>query len=238
MVPFFGLRNPVEAMTVKVMVRRITCLPISVVCLAFLSVILTLSTLLVGCGDHEKAEVTPATPSPVTVTLPEEFGPLPPLQLTLSGSTPQGWKWVDETWYGGTAGSRNNRVESVNIPGQSPGDFIVFDGKQAYLYSAETNTYHAPRTSTDFSMVRCLTWSDWKDRCASPTVTLGPVIAGRPTFHIHCEGFDLWLDRETGLVLKSVEPDMTKEVTSIEYDPVFPKGIFEFVPPPGARELK
>ena len=202
------------------------------------AVVLTLSALLVACGTREKAVVPPTSPSPLTVAVPQEFGPLPPLRLTLSGSTPQGWKWVDEIWYGGTAGSRVNRVESVNIPSQSRGDFIVFDGKQAYLYSAETNTYQVPRTSPSFSMVRCLTWSDWKGRCVSPTATLGPLIAGRATLHVHCEGFDLWVDRETGLVLKSVEPNMTKEVTSIEYNPVFPKGIFEFVPPPGARELK
>jgi hypothetical protein len=134
------------------------------------------------------------------------------------------------------------------MPDQSPGDFGVFDGKQvqAYRYYAATNTYEAPMTHPNFSMVRFLKWSDplsmpgtnWEDRCTSPAVTLGLPIAGRATFHVHCQGFDLWLDRETGLVLKSVELQMTREVTSIHYNPDFPMAIFEFAPPPGARELK
>ena len=48
----------------------------------------------------------------------------------------------------------------------------------------------------------------------------------------------MWVDRETGLVLKNAEPSNTWEVTSIEYNTIFPKGIFEFVLPPGAQELK
>jgi hypothetical protein len=215
------------------------------------AVVLTLSILLVACGTREKAKVTPATPSPITAALPEEFGPLPPFRLTLSCSTLEGGESVYEVWYGGTARSRQNVLESVNIPDQSCGDFTVFDGKQlqVYDYYAETNTYTVSRTHPDFSMVRWLTWSasypglepklaTWRDRCVNPAVALGPLIAGRATLHVHCEGFDVWVDRETGLVLKNAEPSNTWEVTSIEYDPIFPKGIFEFVPPPGAQELK
>ena len=89
------------------------------------AVVLTLSILLVACGTRDKAKVTPATPSPITVALPEEFGPLPPFRLTLSRSTLEGGKWVYEIWYGGTARSRQNVLESVNIPDQRRGDFLV-----------------------------------------------------------------------------------------------------------------
>jgi len=203
---------------------------------------------MVACGAQEKSMVSPANHPSANVTLPQEFGLIPPFRLTLSGSTAEGGKWISEIWYGGKAGSREDCLESVNVPNLSRGDFTVFNGKQkqVYHYWADTNSYQAPRTHPDFSMVRCMLWSDpkyppglsWKDRSIEPSVTPGPLIAGRATFHVHCESHDLWLDCETGLVLKSVDPTTIKEVTSIEYAPKFPQGIFKFVPPPGAYETE
>lgn len=88
-------------------------------------------------------------------------------------------------------------------------------------------------------------------------------VAGRAARHIRCGSlFDVWIDAETGQLLRLtrsetdlrslpegpqyephplgflfLNPGDRVEIASIEYDPAFPPGIFEFVPPEGAREV-
>src|SRR5207253_8825762 len=87
------------------------------------------------------------------------------------------------------------------------------------------------------------------------TVLPDAIVAGQAARHIRCgdelAGFwELWVDRETGVVLKvkgtlgndDFHPFATTSeggfiVTSIDYSPSFAPGTFRAAPPPGAKNL-
>lgn len=86
-----------------------------------------------------------------------------------------------------------------------------------------------------------------EDTCA---VLPDDQIAGRHARHVSCPEtrdaadivkippLDIWVDGEFGLVLKFVSRgslEAESEVTTIEFNPTFPPGIFEVVPPAGAN---
>jgi streptogramin lyase len=75
-------------------------------------------------------------------------------------------------------------------------------------------------------------------------------IAGRLARHVSCpetadprsgvnpafDSFDIWFDAEYGLVLKfEGGRGFRSEVRTLELNPTFPEGLFEVVPPPGAK---
>jgi hypothetical protein len=67
-------------------------------------------------------------------------------------------------------------------------------------------------------------------------------IAGRPARSLRCGGrefrFTLWLDRESGLLLKLATPGTVLEVRSIEFDVRFAPADFLPEPPPGATVVR
>lgn len=197
-------------------------------------------------GTSEGASATPPTSDPARspispptisrgVAIPDFVAP-PPLHLTLVGSGALG-QWTDEIWSAGSAGARVEFGERT-ISGQTRGDLIVFDGTQAYQYQAATNTYRASQVGPGFYVLGDLRWSDWKgNRCKDPLATDSEAVAGRPTLYVRCDGSDLWLDRETGVVLKSVSSGVIREISHIEYPSALPPELFRFVPPPGSRQM-
>ena len=60
-------------------------------------------------------------------------------------------------------------------------------------------------------------------------------IAGHDTLHRHCTSPDVWLDAATGLILQEHVPGFDVRVRSIDYNPTFPPGIFQFAAPRGSR---
>lgn len=65
-------------------------------------------------------------------------------------------------------------------------------------------------------------------------------VAGRVAKHLTCEdGYaQLWLDAETGLILRSLNPESRLEVQTIEYEPSFAPDLFEFEPPADAENAE
>ncbi len=139
------------------------------------------------------------------------------------------------------------------------GSFRVWDGRQSGVYNAAGNWFRLQEFDPNQERpLPALLWEllpafhSWPLRSgAQPPDALtyieqecDPVaeaeIAGRRAQYLRCESsggfFDLWLDAETNLILKLVNPieALTLEVTSIEYDPAFPPDIFQFAPPAGA----
>lgn len=194
-----------------------------------------------GIGAGATPPTSPAR-SPIprpTISRPvaiPDFDPPPVLHLTIAGAGVLG-VWTDEIWSAGSAGARVEFGERT-LGGQTRGDLIVFDGTQAYQYQAATNTYRAPRTSPEYHVLFDLRWSDWKgNRCKDALATDSEAVAGRPTLYVRCDSSDLWLDRETGVVLKSVSSGVIREISRIEYPSALPPELFRFVPPPGSRQV-
>jgi peroxiredoxin len=112
-----------------------------------------------------------------------------------------------------------------------------------------------------FAPLELLRWHgaspNWDRTCSGPDskVLADARIAGRDTRHIRCgnsygDVWELWIDRQTGLLLKIVGPvnggdeflgggisTSAKggfEIERLRYNPEFPKGTFSVTAPPGA----
>jgi cytochrome c biogenesis protein CcmG/thiol:disulfide interchange protein DsbE len=163
------------------------------------------------------------------------------------------------------AGYRQEILEEVPpFPGSQTagaGSFIVWHDGQAGTYSSHANTWVTYRTEPGFEPLRDFAWDtpypNWEGICARAGSEVLPdqVVAGRQARHIRCgdelAGFwELWIDRETGLVLKEVgalgaddfhpfatTPKGGFTVSSIQYGPAFPSGTFSLTPPAGAFDV-
>lgn len=171
--------------------------------------------------------------------------------------------FIQEFWYAGTDGWRADFIET-DLPadvawfldaGSYPGDFVVWTGFEMVQYFSSTNTYS--RTSDDFRAPERLLWllappsPDWLSRsCSLPT---DDAFLGRSTLRYVCsdgtEQIEGWIDEATGLVLRwsitggpvSVDlaerPHWDFELLTLEVEPTFPTGTFEFTPPPDAVDV-
>lgn len=167
------------------------------------------------------------------------------------------WVHLQEFWYRDQDGWRREIVEdSLPFMRGGKGSFIVWGGEKTSVYNAHENTFYV-REGEDVQ------FSPLIDLSPEPTSGVGKLIqtragsgvpfetyfedwcevlpddrvAGRVTRHLTCEdGFaQLWLDAETGLILKFLTPESRLEVETIEYGPSFSPDQFEFEPPSAAE---
>lgn len=143
------------------------------------------------------------------------------------------------------------------------GSFDLWDGERRITYDAASNTYTVTPVLEGFSPLGFLSWDQgggiafWKERCGreGSEILGNEAVAGRAARHVRCGELELWIDAETGLMLKirsnqprSAQPEpfpgpigllpgTSVEIKSIEYNPAFPEGIFRFSPPPGAKQV-
>lgn len=137
-----------------------------------------------------------------------------------------------------------------------PGDFIVSDGEREGLYLARRNYFFSRSLELEQSPLGQLTWEDsfvgqqsgvfptpvagpaplttWKGRCADSQVFSDEQIAGRAARHVRCGDWELWIDAETGLVLRVETSAYILEINEIDYAPAFSSGAFEVALPQGA----
>lgn len=179
----------------------------------------------------------------------------------ISGEFPEhdgeDWVQVQEFWYGGQDAWRGEIVDdTLPFMRGGAGSFMVWDGEKTGVYNAHENTFYV-REGED------VVFSPLIELSPEPTSGVGKLIqtragggvpfktyfeercetlpddrvAGRAARHLTCEdGFaQLWLDAETGLILKFLSPDSRLEVETIEYEPSFSPDLFEFEPPPDAE---
>lgn len=63
---------------------------------------------------------------------------------------------------------------------------------------------------------------------------------GRPATKLACDAkprdLEIWLDDETGMLLRISTFDIVREITFIEFEPDFAVGLFDITPPPGAKK--
>ncbi len=160
-----------------------------------------------------------------------------------------------DLWYRGDEGWRVDIIEDT-VPELSggPGSQAIWDGNELNAYRADENSYTiADNVEGGFGPMHLLdpnnaTWpifggdvrtSDdyFEQECR---VEPDAKVAGRTTRHLSCEAgrIEIWLDVETGLVLKSRSELAEHEVTRFEFEPEFEPGTFEFIPPSGATEAE
>ena len=136
---------------------------------------------------------------------------------------------------------------ALGVELQGPGSFVVWDGEQLGVYLSEEDVFEVNATDPDFEPLRHFDWHapdpDWEELCRATTYTvLADQLMIKMARHIRCEGtldtWDLWVDPETGLVLKlqSSRPGRPGwpddfEVIGLDYQPIFTTATFAVVHP-------
>ena len=160
---------------------------------------------------------------------------VPPFHATLEGRS-QGKTYVDEVWW-----LSHERWRHEVLVGQDPawpggaGSFVVSSGGAPESYNARENSYSRSTFSATADPIVPLLplWPDYSS--AVCPIVRGGRVAGREAVHRRCNGYEVWLDGSTGLVLRYESPAYELLVRSVEYQPAIPPGTFAFEPPPGAR---
>jgi len=206
----------------------------------------------------------------------QAFAAAPPFRATLrlelnpDGSNPNRYvpRGATETVVVGYGGPTRFRAEIVaQRPrlryGNGPGAYEVYDVRRIGTFDPRTKTFSSSRAPSGFRPLEFLSWHgaypDWERVCRGPNskVLRGARIAGRDARHIRCGNFrgdvwELWIDRQTGLLLKIVGQvggddvffglGVTTsakggfEVERLRYNPTFPSGTFSLAAPAGALD--
>ncbi len=204
------------------------------------------------------------------------FAAAPPFEATLrvdlnpDGSNPDVPKGATATVvisYGGHGRFRTQiaSVEPRFPAASSPGSYQVFDGDTIATFDSKRNRLDSTPAPKGFRPLDYFSWHgaypDWERICRDPGSKVLPDarIAGRDARHIRCSDYrgdtwELWIDRETGLLLKIVGQvagddfflDLGSgasskggfQVERLRLHPAFPAGTFAVTAPPGALDYQ
>lgn len=118
------------------------------------------------------------------------------------------------------------------------GSYMVWDGETLGVYSADQHRFYVQPTAAGFDPLGMLSWSRpgnyWREVCADGESLAADEIAGRVAHHLGCGEVEVWIDAETGLILKLVAPQVSEEIVAIAYHPTFDGALFDLTPPAGA----
>jgi peroxiredoxin len=206
------------------------------------------------------------------------FAHMPPFQATYQvalnpdGTNPNVPKGATEAVvvsYGGPDRFRSQIVADQRIPltdtaAPRPGSYQVFDGRTLASYNSLFKRFDSS-PAREIPTLEFLSWHgsypDWERGCRGPNskVLADAQIAGRDARHIRCTDFtgdtwELWIDRQTGLLLKIVgqvggddfflgggagtSAKGGFEIEKLRYNPSFPAATFSVKAPPGAFDLQ
>lgn len=168
--------------------------------------------------------------------------------------------WETEDWHASVRRWRTLFTSGDLSFTGGPGSYRVFDGTLVGDFHAEANVFTVmpfedldqefEQASPSFFFNPSLQyWSTGEEGVAGKptdqffeedcTATPGRFI-GRAATAIHCEAkpsdLEVWVDDETGMLLRIQWFDVIREIRTIEFRPEFPAGIFEVVPPEGAKK--
>lgn len=133
---------------------------------------------------------------------------------------------------------RRDIVENpVGVLDPAAGSYVVWDGETLGVYHADEQWFQTEPSSLGWDPLGWLSWDRadryWHDACADGDV-LADDVAGRSASHLDCGEFEVWIDAETGLILKHVTRESSEEILQVAYDVDFDPATFEVTPPPGA----
>jgi len=211
------------------------------------------------------------------LTLPLEFpvSELPPFQLEVryqldSGvatgpdGVPEDLEALMTVSYGGPDLLRVDVNRNVQLffpepngepgaPHKAAGSFVILNDDSKAEYAAEDGTFFLTDKNF-FNPLDPLLWETWEDICTygdHEFLEAAPV-AGRKAVHIRCtngnDSYELWVDAETGLMLRIVGKDIPGnlllissgiqtteyEVLSVAYEPLFAPDTFSLSAPQDA----
>jgi thiol-disulfide isomerase/thioredoxin len=201
------------------------------------------------------------------------FAEAPPFQAALraeldpDGSVPDVPKGATSTVVISYDGKRKFRSEIAAIEPPFPtsigvGSYRVYDGRTIASFDSKANHFTSTPAPRGYAPLRFFSWQsrypNWDRLCRGPDSKVLPDtrIAGRDARHIQCgdfqgERWELWIDKEMGLLLKIVGAfggdDFFGnlgaggaggyEVERLRLDPRFPARTFSVEPPQGAVDF-
>jgi peroxiredoxin len=158
---------------------------------------------------------------------------VPPFEALISTRYAHSGTRTERVWW-----LNNTNWRAKDLTGQSllggPGTFIVSAHGSVNIYDANDNSYGSGSPNANpIDDLLPVTGTH-----ATPTAC--PIvghdrIAARPTVQHRCNGYDVWIDSGTGLILQDKSPHYQLWVSDLHYHPTFPAGTFHFVRPPGSR---
>lgn len=167
-------------------------------------------------------------------------------------------RWETEDWYRDRDTWRTTILASNNASIGQPGDYQVLAGGLYGQYRTEANVFTVtpvadrddgrPDSPALFFDPSLQWWSTggpgdpsrpsdqfFEKDCSASDATY----IGREATRLHCPAeprdIELWLDDETGMLLRISVFDITREITSIEFNPDAPAGTFDVGAPEGAK---
>lgn len=199
----------------------------------------------------------PRPPSAVAVIMAaqERFASVPAFHLTMEGTiagevlaeeqrTPQAPD-VRYRWSVHFDGDRAWRLDVLaqdppGILAGSPGSFRVWDGERIGFYLADTKAWWLQEDAGEFEPLGELSWDAadgrWEELCASGSVEGREELAGRLTERLRCGQERLWVDSETGLILRRESEGFHARVVEVELQPAVDPAMFEVTPPAEATD--
>ncbi len=210
-----------------------------------------------------------------TLLLEFPVSELPPFQLEVryqldpgvvrgTNEVPEDLEALMIVSYGGPDLLRVDVMRSVQLffpePGgpaplhEAAGSFAVLNHGERVDYDAADGTFFLLGQRANFNPLYPLMWERWEDICTfgeHEFLETSPV-AGRETVHIRCtngnDSYELWVDAETGLMLRIVGKDIPGnlilissdiqateyEVLSVVYEPPFAPDTFSLSAPQDA----
>jgi AhpC/TSA family len=168
------------------------------------------------------------------------------------------WR-IDTVARRGEPAGPGNFAEELSIGGDAyagQGDYVVSDGTRQARFLAAKRFYFSQSLELGHSPLGQLAWQDpfagpssgifpspapggpvlvtWRSRCVDSKVFGDTYVAGRTARHVRCGDWELWIDADTGLILKVRTDAYVAVITRIEYRPEFAVGTFSTRIPQGA----
>lgn len=167
-------------------------------------------------------------------------------------------RWETEDWYRDRDTWRTTILTTNTASAGQPGDYQVLADGRYGEYKAENNVFTVtPVADRDDGRPRSPAfWFDpdlqwwptdtpaggrpseefFEKNCSTRDTTY----LGREARKLHCpapvRAIDLWLDKETGMLLRISVFDVIREITSIEFNPEVPPGTYAVQTPEGAKK--
>lgn len=201
-----------------------------------------------------------ARPSSALAVIEEaraSFAAIPPFRATIDARTSSEVIAAEDpsydgpdvlaTWRVSYAGPRAWRRDVLRQEPSLPagfglgdaGSFEVWDGTELGIYRAETNRFDRRPAAAGFEPLGELDWASqesWADLCSDSELLADAHVAGRAARHVRCGERDLWIDAETGLMLKSISSTFSQEITEVDYGVTFAPDTFRVSAPSGATQ--
>jgi peroxiredoxin len=159
---------------------------------------------------------------------------VPPFEALISTRYANSGTRTERVWWLNNTNWRAQELTGKAPSLGGPGSFIVSAHGSVNIYDANDNSYGSGSPNANpIDELLPVTGTH-----ATPTAC--PIvghdrIAARPAVQHRCNGYDVWIDSGTGLILQDRSPHYRLRVSDLHYHPTFPAGTFHFERPRGSH---